>query len=95
MTRFNLFRRRFRRPEPIACQELVELVTEYLEGTLSAADTARLDAHLSACEACTMYVEQMRDTLRIMGAIEPEQVSDAAYTELAGVFAVWKAERDA
>jgi anti-sigma factor RsiW len=83
------------RPQPIACRELVELVTAYLEGTLPAADQARLDAHLSACEACTMYVEQMRDTLRIMGAIAPEQVSDAAYAELSGVFAAWKAERGA
>lgn len=88
----SLFSRIFRRtPPPIACQELVELVTEYLEGTLPERDRARLDAHLSACEACTMYVEQMRDTLRIMGAIEPEQVSDAAYAELSAVFAAWKA----
>ncbi len=83
-----------RRPAPMPCQELVELVTDYLEGTLPAQDRARLEAHLSACEACSMYIEQMRDTLRIMGAIEPEQVSDAAYAELAGVFATWKAERE-
>jgi anti-sigma factor RsiW len=88
----SLLTRIFRRPAPIPCQELVELVTDYLEGTLPARDHARLEAHLSACDACTMYVEQMRETLRIMGAIEPEQVSDAAYAELSAVFAVWKAE---
>jgi anti-sigma factor RsiW len=69
----------------------VELVTYYLEGTLPAREQARLDAHLAACEACTMYIEQMRTTLQIMGAIEPEQVSDAAYAELSSVFAAWKA----
>jgi predicted anti-sigma-YlaC factor YlaD len=84
-----------RRPAPIPCQELVELVTDYLEGTLPARDQARLDAHLSACEACTMYIEQMKETLRIMGAIEPEQVSDAAYSELSAVFAAWKADAGA
>ncbi len=94
----SLFDRLFRSPErpaPIPCRELVELVTEYLEGTLPEDQRRRLAAHLSACEACTMYIEQMRDTLRIMGAIEPEQVSDAAYAELSGVFASWKAERGA
>jgi anti-sigma factor RsiW len=82
-----------RRPAPISCQELVELVTDYLEGTLPAREQARLDAHLAACDACTMYVEQMRATLRVMGAIAPEDVSDAAYGELSAVFAAWKAEQ--
>jgi anti-sigma factor RsiW len=88
----TVFTRIFRRnPAPIACQELVELVTAYVEGTLPAREHARLDAHLSACDACGMYVEQMRETLRVMGAIEPEQVSDEAYAELSAVFVAWKA----
>jgi anti-sigma factor RsiW len=87
----SLLTRIFRRtPPPIACQELVELVTAYLEGTLAPREQARLEAHLSACEACTMYVEQMREMLEIMGRIEPEQVSTAAYEELSAVFAAWK-----
>jgi predicted anti-sigma-YlaC factor YlaD len=82
-----------RRPAPLPCQQLVELVTDYLEDTLPPREQARLDAHLSACDACRMYIEQMREMLRVMGAIEAEQVSDAAYAELSGVFAAWKAER--
>lgn len=86
-------RRRTPDPPPMPCRELVDLVTEYLEGTLGDADRERLEFHLSLCEACTMYVEQMRDTLRALGTIEPEQVSPAAYAELSTVFATWKAER--
>lgn len=44
----------------LCCQELVELVTEWMEGALSTADDARLVAHLADCEPCTAYVEQLR-----------------------------------
>jgi anti-sigma factor RsiW len=62
----------------LSCQELVELVTAYLEGTLEEARVAALDAHLAACDGCDAYVEQMRQTvaaLRGLGdgeAIAPE-----------------------
>jgi anti-sigma factor RsiW len=79
--------------DPMSCRELVDLLTDYLEGALPDDDRARLEAHLSVCEACTMYVEQMREMLDALGTIEPEQVSPAAYEELSGVFAAWKAER--
>lgn len=88
-------RRRAAGPPPMACRELVDLVTEYLEGTLPPAEHERLELHLSMCEACSMYVDQMRDTLRALGALEPEDVSPAAYAELSQVFSAWKAERDA
>jgi len=62
----------------LTCQELVELVTAYLEGTLDHARLAALDAHLVGCDGCATYVEQMRQTvaaLRGLGdgeAIFPE-----------------------
>ena len=46
----------------LTCRELVELVTDYLEGTLPPHERARFEAHLGACEACVAYVEQMRAT---------------------------------
>ena len=51
----------------MTCQELVELVTEYLEGTMPAADRERFDAHLEICPGCVTYVEQIRDTIRLVG----------------------------
>ena len=47
----------------LSCRELVELVTDYLEGTLPAHERARFEAHLGECEACVAYVEQMRTTV--------------------------------
>ena len=48
------------------CQELVELVTDYLEGALSPEDRARFEVHLSECEGCRAYLEQMRMTVRLV-----------------------------
>ena len=80
-----------RRPGPMACREVVDLVTAYLEGTLPARDQQRLAAHLEACAHCGAYVEQIRVTIAITGAIEPEQLSDEAATELHAVFRAWAA----
>ena len=51
--------------EHLSCQELVELVTDYLEHSLPAPERARFDAHLAECEGCLRYVEQMRATVRL------------------------------
>jgi len=52
----------------LTCRELVELVTDYLEGTLPERERARFEAHLGECEACVAYVEQMRTTVRLIQA---------------------------
>ena len=45
------------------CNELVELITDYLEGTLASSDRTRFDEHLTICDGCTEYLDQMRATL--------------------------------
>jgi anti-sigma factor RsiW len=54
----------------LSCRELVELVTEYLEGTLDPERLAALDAHLAACDGCDAYVEQMRLTVAALRQLE-------------------------
>ncbi len=54
------FRMGPRRPKAMMCQELVEVITDYLEGTLSPADRARFEAHLAVCPHCSRYLEQFR-----------------------------------
>lgn len=49
--------------EEIDCDEVVEIVTDYLERTLAEADRLRLEAHLAGCEGCEVYVAQMRQTV--------------------------------
>jgi anti-sigma factor RsiW len=85
--------RRFRRrsaPEPLSCRELVELVTDYLEGTLPPGDRARFEAHISGCDGCTTYVEQMRLTLDLLGEVPPESLSPRAEADLRAAFRGWR-----
>jgi anti-sigma factor RsiW len=76
----------------MTCQELVELVTEYLEDTLAPSERVRFDAHLSTCLGCTAYIEQMRTTIRVLGKLSEESVSEAARRELLATFRTWKAD---
>jgi len=58
----------------LTCKEVVEIVTDYLEGALSPEDRARFDQHLAVCDGCTYYVEQMRETIRLSGMVTEEQI---------------------
>jgi anti-sigma factor RsiW len=83
--------RRHRRDPGLSCQELVELVTDYFEGALSDADRVRFDAHIAGCDACTIYVQQMRDMLVVLGELTTESISAEAEAELRAAFRDWKA----
>jgi anti-sigma factor RsiW len=62
----RLWRRRQRRADPLVCQEFVELVTDYLEGTLPEPERRRFEAHLAECDGCSGYLEDMR---RLVGTL--------------------------
>src|SRR3989442_12227413 len=70
----------------LACQELVEIITDYLEGTLPERDSARFDAHLMTCPGCREYVEEMRTTLRLTGRLTTDSFSAEARDELLRAF---------
>jgi anti-sigma factor RsiW len=59
------------------CQEIVELVTEYLENTMDAELRAAFEAHLAGCDGCTHYLDQIKATIRLAGTIEPDELSPA------------------
>ncbi|HEX6164305.1 MAG TPA: zf-HC2 domain-containing protein [Vicinamibacterales bacterium] len=73
----------------LPCRELVELVTDYLDDRLSPADRARFEAHLAACEACRAYLEQFRQTLRALGRLPEESLSEDAQKTLRNAFRDW------
>ena len=77
----------------LTCVELVELVTDYLEGALSAEDSDRFERHLEACSGCTAYVDQFRETIRLTGSLRTEDVSPQARDTLLAEFAEWKRGR--
>jgi anti-sigma factor RsiW len=74
------------------CRELVELVTAYLEDDLSSGERKRFEAHLSGCDGCTMYVEQMRRTIELTGTLSVDDVSREAEEALLRAFRGWKAQ---
>ena len=71
------------------CREFVELVTEYLEGGLSARDRARFEVHIAECEYCETYLEQIRQTIRVLGRLPEESLSPEARNALLGAFRTW------
>jgi anti-sigma factor RsiW len=75
----------------MTCQELVELITEYLDGTLPESERSRFDAHVRACSGCEAYIEQMRMTIRLLGKLSEESVSAEARRDLLATFRTWKA----
>jgi predicted anti-sigma-YlaC factor YlaD len=76
--------------EELTCMELVEIVTNYLEGVMPPADVARFEEHLADCEGCTAYLDQMRTTIALTGRLREEDISPAAREELLAVFRDWK-----
>ncbi len=76
----------------LTCKELVELVTDYLEGQLSASEQTRFEAHLAICPGCQNYLEQMRQTIRLLGRLSEDGVPPDALSELLEVFRKWKTE---
>ena len=84
--------RLLRRPPELACQQMVELVTEYLEGTLSRADRKRFDGHIRGCPNCTAYLEQMRATINATGTLRVEDLSPEATEEFIELFRRWQVD---
>jgi anti-sigma factor RsiW len=74
----------------VTCSEIVELVTEYLEGSLSPEDATLVEQHLNFCDGCVWYVDQMRSTIATVGRIEEEQLPPDVRDRLLTAFRDWK-----
>lgn len=78
-------------PAPLTCRELVDLVTDYLEGALPPEDRARFEAHLAGCNGCSNYLRQMRETVRLTGMLREDQIPEAQKERLLSAFRSWRA----
>ncbi len=78
-----------RQLQPMTCKELVELVTDYLEGNLTKSETARFRRHLEDCDGCTTYLDQMRQTIELTGALREEHVDPVALQLVLSAFRDW------
>jgi anti-sigma factor RsiW len=77
-------------PIAITCQELVELVTDYLENRLPRPERRRFEQHLVGCEGCFNYLEQMQETIRLVGRLREDSIPPRARERLLWAFRDWK-----
>jgi anti-sigma factor RsiW len=84
----NLLRRR-----GIVCQQAVELVTDYLEGSLGRSERRRFEAHLADCPNCTEYLEQMRATIRMAGRVTPDDLTLQMRDDLIDLYRQWRSDQ--
>ncbi len=70
----------------LACRDLVEIVTDYLEGMLEPAMASAVEAHLRLCDGCEEYLAQMRATIRLLGRVPLHTLSAQAKTDLVVAF---------
>lgn len=82
------------RRRELVCQQVVELVTDYIEDALSRSDRRRFEAHLRKCPNCTAYLEQMRATIRATGSLHPDDLTPEVRHELTALFRDWQSERE-
>jgi anti-sigma factor RsiW len=82
--------RMFRRERELVCQQAVELVTDYIESSMSRADHRRFEAHLSSCPHCTAYLAQMRSTIELTGRLIPEELPSKVKEELIALYGQWR-----
>jgi predicted anti-sigma-YlaC factor YlaD len=79
-------------PRDLVCQQAVELVTDYLEGALGRRDRRRFESHLRACPNCRAYLEQIRTTIQLAGAIEPHDLTPEASADLVELYQRWRSD---
>jgi anti-sigma factor RsiW len=78
------------RDHHVTCQELVEIVTEYLEHALDAGTAERFEEHLNFCDGCAAHVAQVRTTIAIVDAAEPEAPPVTTHEQLMSAFRDWR-----
>jgi len=78
--------------DDITCAELVELVTDYLDGALPPELVERFEEHLVLCDGCTIHVEQMAETIRAAGALREEDLRPELVDNLLVAFQGWREE---
>jgi anti-sigma factor RsiW len=75
--------------DDLSCVELVELVTDYLEGVLPPEERSRFEAHLVDCDGCVNYIDQMRTTIELTGRLRVDDLSPDMQADLVSAFRTW------
>jgi anti-sigma factor RsiW len=78
----------------LVCQEMVELISDYLEGAMSRKQQRRFERHIAGCEHCAEYLEQMHATIRLTGALRSEDLTPEMEEEFTELYRRWRAEEE-
>ncbi len=81
------------RGRELVCQQAVELVTGYLEGTLARADRRRYESHLAGCPHCTEYLAQMRKTIELTGTLTADDLTPQMQDDFIALYRQWREDR--
>lgn len=76
--------------DDLTCRELVEVITDFVEGAMSDTDRARFDRHLDECTGCRAVMSQFRSTIEVTGRLTEDQVSEAQLDAMREVFRRWR-----
>jgi anti-sigma factor RsiW len=74
----------------MTCRQVVQLLTDYLDGALSIADRRRVEEHLAGCDACTAFLAQLRTTGRVVARLAEVEVPAPLRAELIQAFRDWQ-----
>ncbi len=74
------------------CQEFVELVTDYMEGSLPAASRVDFEAHILECDGCEAYLDQMRQTMQAIGRLSERDLEREALARMLALFSDWRTQ---
>jgi anti-sigma factor RsiW len=74
----------------MSCKELVEVITDYLEGAMATEDRKRFEAHLGVCPFCADYVQQMRATVAALGTLTEGSIAPQRREEVLSAFRGWR-----
>ncbi len=76
--------------QPLDCNELVELVSDYLDDAMDLTTRARFDEHLLDCDGCSNYLQQFRVTVAALGKVSEEAIEPAFRDKLLNAFRDWR-----
>jgi anti-sigma factor RsiW len=87
-----MIRQLLARRRELVCRDAVEMINDYLDGTLRGGDRRRLESHLAGCPHCTAFLEQMRATVHLTERLVPDDLTPELQSEFSEIFQRWSSE---
>ena len=74
----------------LSCQEVVELVTDYLEQALLPETQSQFEEHIATCPGCNTFLEQVQQTIMMLRTLSEQQKFPETKQDLLETFRRWK-----